>query len=138
MNMYEVCAKCGHVGRDYYVEKTFAVKAESAKEAAAVVRWFPRVKHHHKDAIRFVTEVDVSRYTEIITANSEDAYFHCKNVQEQRGYSEMLFPECPKLDYDVYNHSEPNKRDYYCGKTKIKNPKKYMGFIKEEGRLSVC
>lgn len=138
MNMYEVCAKCGHVGRDYYVEKTFAVKAESAKEAAAAVRWFPRVKHHHKDAIRFVTEVDVSRYTEIITANNEDAYFHCKNIQEQRGYSEMLFPECPKLSYDDYHHIETNKRDYFCGKTKIRNPKKYMGFIKEEGRLSVC
>ena len=137
MNMYEVSAKCGHVGRGYYVEKTFAVKAESAKEAAATVRWFPRVKHHHKDAIKSVTEIDVTRFTEIISLNNDDAYFHCKNVQEQRGYSEILFPEYSHNEYDE-DHEELSKRDYYCGKTKIRNPKKYMGFIREEGRLSVC
>ena len=51
MGMYEVCAKCGHVGRYNYVDKIFAVKASSGKEAAAKVRNFPRVKHDHKDAI---------------------------------------------------------------------------------------
>ena len=137
MNMYEVCAKCGHVGRDYYVEKTFAIKAENAKEAAEVARWLPRVKHHHKDAIRYVTEVDAERFTEITNINNDDVYFHCKNIQEQRGYSEVLFPEYPQNDGDDYIN-EPNKKDYYYGKDKIRNPKKYIGFIKEEGRFSVC
>ena len=51
MKMYEVCAKCGHVGRDFYTEKIFAVKAKNAKEAAQFARFIPRVKHHHPDAM---------------------------------------------------------------------------------------
>ena len=34
MNTYKVVAKCGHVGKGHYVDKVFAVKAETAKEAA--------------------------------------------------------------------------------------------------------
>ena len=51
MKLFEVEAKCGHVGRKYFTLKVFPVKANSRKEAAAIVRNIPRVKHHHKDAI---------------------------------------------------------------------------------------
>lgn len=84
MGMYEVCAKCGHVGRYNYVDKIFAVKASSGKEAAAKVRNFPRVKHDHKDAIRYVKSIDADRYAEIISKNILDPFFLCHNVQEQR------------------------------------------------------
>ena len=50
-NYYEVLAKCGHVGKKHYVPVKFAVIAEDGKEAAKMVRYFPRVKHNHKDAI---------------------------------------------------------------------------------------
>ena len=82
-NYYEVCAKCGHVGKNYYVEKTFAVEAENGKSAAEIVRGKPRVKHDHKDAIRFVKQIDKERF-DIIQANIKmDPYFHCKNIQQQ-------------------------------------------------------
>ena len=84
MGMYEVCAKCGHVGRNYYVDKIFAVKAASGKEAAAKVRSFPRVKHDHKDAIRYVECIGAARFADIISANHLDPFFLCANVQEQR------------------------------------------------------
>ena len=58
MRYFNVTAKCGHVGRGYYIPITFAVKAESAAEAASVARDLPRVKHHHKDAILSVKEVN--------------------------------------------------------------------------------
>ncbi len=84
MGMYEVCAKCGHVGRGYYVDKIFAVIASDGKEAAAKVRQFPRVKHHHKNAIRYVEEISNERFREINSINQADPYFRCQNIQEQR------------------------------------------------------
>ena len=48
---FEVQAKCGHVGRNNYIVKKFYVKAESAKEAAKVIRSAPRVKHHQKEML---------------------------------------------------------------------------------------
>ena len=89
MGMYEVCAKCGHVGRNYYVDKIFAVEASSGKEAAAKVRNFPRVKHDHKDAIRYVEPIDAIRYAEIVSGNHLDPFFLCHNVQEQRRMCNM-------------------------------------------------
>ena len=35
---YKVLAKCGHVGRNNYIEKDFFIKANSGKEAAYRVR----------------------------------------------------------------------------------------------------
>ena len=54
MRYYEVTAKCGHVGKGFYIPITFPVRAKSAAEAASVTRAFPRVKHDHKDAILIV------------------------------------------------------------------------------------
>lgn len=87
--MFEVCAKCGHVGKSNYVEKTFAIKATSGKEAAAIARNMPRVKHHHQDAIRYVEKIDESRFNEIIENNSSDLYFQCFNIQDQRELCEL-------------------------------------------------
>lgn len=137
MSMYEVCAKCGHVGRNYYVEKTFAVRAENAKKAAEAVRWFPRVKHHHKDAIRYVNEIDSDRYDEILRVNQTDQYFVCQNIQEQRMYvEENIFAES-YVSYD--NKSDTiEKHEFYDGKTKIRNPKRYINYYREDARVSVC
>lgn len=128
MGMYEVCAKCGHVGRNYYIEKTFAVRAESGKEAAAKVRQFPRVKHHHKDAIRFVREVDEFRFCEIVNINSADPFFKCSSIQEQR---EICTLEVLREDGDsAYKKKmrEESRKAVYCGKQKIRNPKKYSNY----------
>ena len=98
MGMYEVCAKCGHVGRNYYVDKIFAVVASDGKEAAAMVRSFPRVKHDHKYAIRYVESIDSARFAEIISENHLDPFFHCRNVQEQR--------KTCNLDLDIHFDKE--------------------------------
>ena len=84
MGMYEVCVKCGHVGRNYYVDKILAVEACNGKEAAAKARELPRVKHDHKDAIRYVESIDAERFAEIASQNLLDPFFVCHNVQEQR------------------------------------------------------
>lgn len=122
MGLYEVEAKCGHVGRDCYVIKTFAVIAESGKQAAELVRWMPRVKHHHKDAIRSVNMIDEQRYCEICITNSLDPYFHCKCIQEQRATCEL------ELLYEVSEKTNTvnSCRPVYCGKKQLRNPKKYM------------
>ena len=83
-NYYEVIAKCGHVGRKYYVPIKFAVIAEDGKDAAKMVRQFPRVKHCHKDAILNVMKIDFERFQEIIEANSQDPYLSCHSRQEQK------------------------------------------------------
>ena len=62
MNYYIVTAKCGHVGKDYYIPIDFPVRAESKTEAAKIVRSFPRVKHHHKDAILGCREASIKEY----------------------------------------------------------------------------
>lgn len=132
MSLFEVKAKCGHVGRKYYALKTFAVIAESGKEAAHKVRNLPRVKHHHKDAIVEVQKIDENRYWEIININAIDPYFSCHNVQEQRSY----------VDHDIYpeeNYYEPKKekkniKQVFSGKTLIRSPRKYIrNYYYEEG-----
>lgn len=82
-NYYEVIAKCGHVGRKHYVPIKFAVIAKDGKEAAKMVRQFPRVKHDHKDAILNVNKIDYERYLEIVEMNNNDPYLKCHSRQEQ-------------------------------------------------------
>lgn len=127
MNMYEVRAKCGHVGRGNYIEKTFAIKARSGKEAAAIARQKPRVKHHHKDAIRYVIEIDVDRYREILRQHDEDPYMHCRNIQEQKALCELS-------DVRKDEHNQPRRasethvggKDRYYRKQKLRHPRKYI------------
>ena len=123
MKLYKVCAKCGHVGRNKYVEKLFLVKAETAEEAAAKVRWFPRVKHHHKDAIRDVEEISYEEYSELKKLHDEDPYFSCKNVQDQRSYEEVDIEDEAVDEFEEQNNVN---KSFCCGKEVIRNPKKYM------------
>lgn len=124
-NYYKVNAKCGHVGRENYVIKTFAIKAESGKLAAAIVRNWPRVKHHHKDAIMSVVRIDFDEYSQIIETNMLDPYFSCVNVQEQRMYCE---PDIQREESKIYKTESESisRKKLYNGKTHIKKPKKYL------------
>jgi len=126
--LYEVCAKCGHVGRKYYVEKVFAVIANSKKEAAKIARAIPRVKHDHKDAIIYVKEISKERYDEIIATNDADLYFRCKNKQEQRMIGDIdKIKEPGWLHEDEDTESEYNgNKKFYNGKSAIRHPKKYF------------
>lgn len=81
---YKVTAMCGHVSRNKYIPISFAVKAESGKEAAAKARMFPRVKHNRKEAIINCVEITEKDYYELISLNDGDDYLKCTCIQEQR------------------------------------------------------
>ena len=84
MRYYCVKAKCGHVGRNNYIEKNFYVKAENGKEAALIVRNKPRVKHHQKDAIIDVLEISLEKYVLGKKIMENDDYFHVHDSSTQR------------------------------------------------------
>ena len=137
MSYFEVCAKCGHVGRNNYVEKVFAVVAENGKAAAKFIRNAPRVKHHHKDAIIYVNEIDICKYWEIREKNDTDPYFKCTSIQDQR----RLCTEITILSEPVENRGRRDNRvitgkRFYDGKKAIRNPKKYFRFTIEDERFS--
>lgn len=97
MNYYKVDAKCGHVGRYYYIIKSFFVEACDKKEAASLTRQIPRVKHHQKDAIRKVEQISYISYLVGKERNKLDPYFFVTNSSEQRRkcplIASMIIPE---------------------------------------------
>ena len=84
MKYFEVEAKCGHVRRNNYILKKFYVCAESASEAASITRHLPRVKHHQKDAIKNVIEIDYDNYILGLDSKRNDPYFLVDNSSDQR------------------------------------------------------
>ena len=80
---FKVTCKCGHVGRDHFVRISFPIIAQTAKDAAAVARYIPRVKHDHKDAILDCVEIDEEEFRSINELNNQDPYLRCSNAQEQ-------------------------------------------------------
>lgn len=127
LSLFAVVAKCGHVGRDFYAEKTFAVMAENGRHAAAIVRQFPRVKHHHKDAILSVEKISRQRYDEIKQQNHADPFFQCKCVQDQRCYED---PDIREEDSAFREElSRENSKSNYYGKKRIRNLRKFVRTI---------
>ena len=102
---YAVEARCGHVGRYNCIIITFSVECESKKEAAKIVRQFPRVKHHKKDAIVSVREIDYSEYIDIQNTNHNDKYLKCTSIQEQK----LL---CNELSDRIIRYEEMDDTDY--------------------------
>lgn len=101
MKYYDVEAKCGHVGRNNYIIKHFFVSAENGKEAAYKTRLLPRVKHHHKDAIRSVTEIDYNEFVKGLDRNNLDPYFLVNNISEQRASCAFESNEIKKEEKEI-------------------------------------
>ena len=120
---FKVNAKCGHVGRGNFINIDFAVVAENAKEAAAKTRMFGRVKHHYKDAINFVEEINIDEFNELVEKLSNDPYIGCDNIQEQRRI-EDFYDRISAYDY------EEEKKDR-CVEYKMKKRK----ILEETARL---
>jgi len=87
---YIVTVKGGHVGKDYYIPLKFPIEATSKKEAAAIARQIPRVKHHHKDTILEVVPVSNETYSAQIEENVKDPYFRVHSKQEQREIDQII------------------------------------------------
>ncbi len=81
---YIVGTKCGHVGRNKWIEINIPIIADSGKEAAFKARMTPRVKHHKKDAILFVKEISGVEYLECLKEYHKDPYVKCRSIQDQR------------------------------------------------------
>ena len=111
-NYYKVQAKCGHVGRHKYILKNFYVIASSAKNAARKVRYKPRVKHHHKDAIKSVKRIDYDEYMKGIKTMANDMYFNVHNSQDQKLYN------CVKQE-EIYFEEKGEKRKKLKVKQKL-------------------
>ena len=130
--LYAVTAKCGHTGfgTGFFMPITFAVNAETAREAAKLARDFPRVKHDHKDAIIGVHTVQMAEYVNILRTNDFDPYLKARSIQEQRrqiSYDDIL---CRIHKEKVGSPKEESDSGYcniiyYLGKAKIRNPRKY-------------
>ena len=90
---YKVKAKCGHVGRNNYIVQDFFIVANSRREAAAIVRWMPRVKHHKKDAIFFVEEITFSEYREGRAIQEKNPYFKTTNSSEQKEINCLIYED---------------------------------------------
>ena len=126
MRYYTVTAKCGHVGKNRYIPITFPVKAESAAEAASVTRQMPRVKHHHKDAILSVTEVDRFEYLNLSYVNSFDPYLLCTGRREQMAEYDAIYH---RIEEEILETHRPEKtlpeKAVYSGKKRIRNVRRY-------------
>lgn len=102
MEHYAVTAQFGHVGRGKYIAKTISIYAENGREAAEMVRWMPRVKHHRKDAIIDVRKISEEEYLELKEINKNDPYFKVGSKQEQ----EKL---CNNIEEAVVCYEETHK-----------------------------
>ena len=128
---YEVIAKCGHVGRNKYIPIKFAVEAESGKDAAAMVRHFPRVKHNHKDAILSVTKIDYTRYLEIEKINENNPYLKCKSKYEQKKIVGLYL----QLEDDVHSKKVKYKKEK-CLEYKIR--KNHLKILSNIAEMQAC
>ena len=125
---FEVIAKCGHVGRNYYYEGHFFVKANNGRDAAQDVRYRPRVKHDRKDAILAVIPITKEQYHTGYKREKNNPYFKCENVQQQRDVWEAIkpwvYPESGKENRTKKGNHGSEKKEYSKNK-KIRNPYKY-------------
>lgn len=107
---YAVTTKCGHVRRSRYVEVTFAIEAESGKEAAKIGRYMPRVKHDHPMAIVNVEKISYEEYLELKENNSNDLYLKCSSRQEQNRLCPEIYNKVKELYEDEIDELEYKER----------------------------
>ena len=115
---FKVVAKCGHVGRNKYIPIQFAVIAENASEAAQKVRYFPRVKHDHKDAILLVERIRVKEYKEINRNNRRDPYLQCHSKYEQDRIEDLKERLIDDLVNIKKSYKKSDKIEVQCYKQK--------------------
>ena len=126
---YKVKAKCGHVGRNRYIEKWFYVIAPSGKEAARKVRYLPRVKHDRKDAILDVEQISRDEFTVGVESSRCDNYFKVTSSSEQRLLG-AVDPQDVRQEPQRANFRKPRNVDYILKRRKILE-KQYEAMISE-------
>ncbi|MCL2631354.1 MAG: hypothetical protein FWD49_07570 [Firmicutes bacterium] len=123
---FAVTAKCGHVGRHRYYEGTFYVIATDAKQAGAIVRNLPRVKHHHKDAILKVVEISHDEFKAGQAEFENNPYHKCESKWQQRLVWDRILPFLrPETDLQIEHRCAERKVDKLPAYTKPKTKKPY-------------
>lgn len=128
MKYYEVEAKCGHVGKMNCIWVQFAITAKNGKDAAAKARRMGRVKHDHKDAIRYVKEISSDVYVGLLQDNKADEYLNCYSKHEQNHID-----IAGRIVVDEYNVNRYNKKKTRDVKYKLLKHK-----ILEESLSAYC
>ncbi len=120
MRYFKVKAKCGHVGRHYFIYKWFYTKAIDGHVAAQKIRNAPRVKHGQKEAISEVIEVTLEDYIQGVKIMQGDSFIQVHNRQDQK-------IKCLNIDYEKQEEDEliTYKRDYFYSHLKNLNAEKY-------------
>ena len=126
MSYFEVVAKCGHVGRMYYYEGHFFVRAENEKAAAYKVKNKSRVKKNHEDAILWVNEVDEPTYIEGIEAMKNNPYFHCGSKWQQKRFIDLI-QDGIKPETETQLQYRERRKGYYKNKNSKDKPSKRKG-----------
>jgi hypothetical protein len=128
MQFYEVEAKCGHVGKNYYYRGLFYVRARDKKEAAAMARNIPRVKHDNKFAILNTRVIDYAAFMSGQALQRTNPYFRCKNIQDQKlilPYIENeIFPETVP-DYKTKHSNDDRKSKQKIMRRTFRKAEKY-------------
>lgn len=100
--LYNVTCKCGHVGGPkWFIRKTFPIRARDGKEASAIARDMPRVKHGKKDAILNCVEIDSETYKIQQSINKNDPYLKCENPQDQKLIGEFSLKIEKEQDFKI-------------------------------------
>lgn len=117
-NLYIAVCMCGHVGRSFFIVKSFPIQTDNAKHAAEIARTLPRVKSNHKYAVLSVTKVDQVDFEEALKAQDEDPYQNCHCVQDQRRYADSVYLERIPLVKEEEKHHSKEKVKYQKRKEK--------------------
>jgi len=130
MNHFKVTAKCGHVGKRQYYKGVFFIRAEDGKQAAAIVREKPRVKHDRKDAILAVEKISYAEYKEGRAAWRGNRYFSCHSRQEQ-----VMFLD--EIAADIYNETGHDKYENVDKHGKLKVMRRHYRKMDKYNKLGM-
>ncbi len=130
---FKVTCKCGHVGVKHFIRVSFPIIATCGKDAAAIARYIPRVKHDHKDAILDCREISYDEYVDLQYVNDNDPYLRCECKQEQ----EMITDFSSRLELEPKYLKDENKTKRDSVKYRLKKQsyvlmEKWWDYLDEE------
>ena len=118
IRFYKVTGKCGHVGKHFYLPMEFAIHAENGKMAAKIARNKSRVKHHQKDAILNVKEIDYLEYLKLLEENKNNPYLNSHSIQEQRYKCKDLPNQIIEEDITIMRRTKKERKENIIFKRK--------------------
>lgn len=117
---YEVVCKGGHVGLSNYFPMHLFIAAENGREAAAIARQTPRVKHDRKDSIISVCTLPYEDYITKRHEHLRNGYYRSRSKQE-------MLRLCPNISEQIISEDSKSDDDAYSRiPLRIRNRKKYI------------